>query len=84
MDRLLPGHRVLVNAVAGPAPNLFIRRADVEHSLARRRHHPKNFTNVFRQLAKLLFAGPQGLLGLLAVGDVRTEADVAQVLATRR
>ena len=40
--------------------------------------------NVFRQLAELLLAAAQGLLGLLALGDIRAEAHVPQVLATRR
>ena len=81
MDRLRPGHRVLVEAVAGPAPNLFIRGADIENLVGCRGHHPEDFTNVFRQLAKLLFAALQGLLGLLALGDIPKEPHAPPGLA---
>src|ERR1019366_4595955 len=72
-DRVRPGHRVLVDTVAGPAPNLFIRRADIEHLASCRVHHPKDFMNVLRELAELLLARPQGLFGLLAPGDISKE-----------
>src|SRR5450755_12174 len=84
MDRLRPGHRVLVDASAGPAPNLFIGRTQIKDLVGCWSHYPKHFTNVFRQLAKHLFAGLHGLLGLLALGDVRTEADVPQELTACR
>src|ERR1035437_9059767 len=47
-------------------------------------HQPEDFANVLRQLAKLLFAAPQRFLGLLALGDVRAEADMPQELTGRR
>src|ERR1022692_3444067 len=84
MDRLQTGCRVLVNAGAGPAPDPLIRGADIEHLVARRRHHPEDLINVLRKLAKLLFAKLESLLGLLALGDVRTDSDMPQEFAIRR
>ena len=70
MNRFIPCHRTLIEAGAAPAPSRFKCRADIDHFASRRRYDPKNFLNVLRQLAKVLFAAPQGVLGLFAVRDI--------------
>ena len=84
MDRFRPGHRVPVETVAGSSPNLFVCGAGIEDLAASRKRHPKHFADALRQLAKLLFARPQSLLGLFALGDVLAGADEPQELAARR
>src|SRR5580704_10321507 len=70
MDRFSPGHGILVHTVAGSTPNRFVRWADINRLIAPRRRYKKHFTNVFGQLAELLFAAAQSLLSLLAIGDI--------------
>src|ERR1017187_3368260 len=81
---LRPGHRVQVEAFAGPAPNQFIGRADIERLGGCRVRYPEDFVNVLGQLAELLFAALEGFLGLLALGDVGAEADMPQEFTGRR
>src|ERR1700733_11032820 len=80
MNGLCPRHRIPVDTLAGSAPNLFIGGADIEYLVGSRGHHPKDFTNVFRELAKLFFATFQGLLVLLALGDISKEPHPSKVL----
>src|ERR1035441_4560725 len=80
----MPGGRVLQEAFAGPSPNLFISRADIEHFGACRVHHPDDLANALGQLAELFFAALEGFLGLLAFGDVGADADKPQELTGRR
>src|SRR5664279_3299278 len=80
MDRRHPRHWILIGAIAGSPPGLFISRTEIKDLIPCRRHHPKNFTNVLRQLAKLLLAALQGVLGLLAFGDIPKEPYPPQAL----
>ena len=70
MNRLRPGHGVLVKAGAGSAPDLLVCGTDIEDFGARCIHHPKNFGDIFRHLAKLFFAFSQDLLGLFASENI--------------
>lgn len=80
MNWFHPIHRVRIQAFAGAAPDLFVSGADVEDLGALQVHHPEHFPNVFRQLAEFFLAALQGLLRLLAIGDVFTGANEPQEL----
>ena len=83
MDRLRPGHRVLVEALAGPAPNLFICRADIEHLVGCRGASSRRLREYFPPAGGISLRCSAGPARLACVGDVRTEADVAQELTAR-
>ena len=83
MDRVRPAHGVPVEAVTGQAPYRFISGTDIDRPAGLRGDHPEDLANVLRQLAELLFTRLQGLLALLALGDIQAQADVPKKLASR-
>ena len=84
MDGLRPLHRVLIQAIAGSAPNLFVCGADIKHLVIYWRYHPKHLVNVLRKLSKLLLARLQCLFSLLTSVMSGLITHVPQKITIRR
>ncbi len=57
-----PGHGVLIQTLTRPTPNPFVGGIHIQQFICGGIHHPKNFANIFGDLAKFLLAFPKGFL----------------------